>query len=246
MILEKDRKWCWPMLDSAVRVQPRSVAFFDVDETLITVKSMREFLRYHFACYGEPEDRFDVAWQALVDIAAATGSRTASNRAYYRNFAGRLVDVVTAHGRDWFDKAHRSADFLHRPVVEAFRRHVSDGAYTVLVSGSFAPCFHPIAEFLGADEVLCSQPAAVDGRYTGDVTVTMIGSEKANAATRLIAEQGVAATRCHAYGDHSSDLELLTVVGHPVVIGDDPVLSTIATERGWRRLPGITGVSKRP
>jgi HAD superfamily hydrolase (TIGR01490 family) len=216
-----------------------SVAFFDVDETLITMKSMIDFLAHHLACEGEPQGRFPAAKRHLADVATAHG-RAASNRAYYRLFAGAGVDAVAARGRDWF--AHRlvSRELFHPPAVAAFEHHRDRGDVTVLVSGSFSACLDPIAEHLGADRVLSSDPViGEDGRYTGDVHMAMIGERKGSSARELIRASGVDPADCHAYGDHASDLPLLAQVGHPVMVGDDALLSEQACGGGWLRLPGI-------
>jgi len=54
------------------------------------------------------------------------------------------------------------------------------------------------------------------------------------------AARGVDLRSSHAYGDHASDLPVLSLVGRPVVVGDDPVLAGHAALRGWTRLPGAS------
>lgn len=213
-------------------------AFFDVDETLITVKSMFEFLGYHLTRCGQHSSSLPAIRAELAEI-ARTSSRARSNRAYYRHFAGHDVATVAEHGREWFALAGSRAGFLHEPAVTALREHAAAGLPTVLVSGSFSACLDPIAELLGADAILCSTPIAVSGWYTGDVTTAMIGEEKGFAAARFIAERGLCGLASHAYADHESDLSLLRAVGHPVVVGSDPSLLAVAKRRGWQRLPGI-------
>jgi phosphoserine phosphatase len=61
----------------------------------------------------------------------------------------------------------------------------------------------------------------------------MIGRAKAEAVAKTAAGLGVSTQDCWGYGDHASDLGLLRAVGHPVVIGDDPVLAAHAREHGW-------------
>lgn len=69
----------------------------------------------------------------------------------------------------------------------------------------------------------------------------MIGSVKGRAARATAAVRGFDLAECSAYGDHSSDLELLASVGRPVVVGEDPVLADHAARAGWQRIvPGRT------
>ena len=219
--------------------RPARAAFFDVDETLITVKSMFRFLEFHLAAAGEPPSAYPAAVAHLRGLARAGVAREHANREYYRHFAGRDVAEVAQHGRAWFARERRERELFHPPTLAEFHEHARAGDLTVLVSGSFTPCLEPIAELIGADLVLCSAPEIHDGRYTGALRVPMIGAGKASAARAVMAAHGLDAGDCVAYGDHASDLPLLLSVGCPVVVGDDPVLVEQADRHGWRRLPGL-------
>ena len=215
------------------------VAFFDVDETLITGKSMFTFLRLHFELCGKPPAWYFAIADHLAAMAEAGASRADTNREYYRAFSGQPVRKIAEHGKRWFERSLSIPGFFHPPAVSALHRHRAAGDQTVLVSGSFSACLDPIAEALGADAVLCSEPIAADGIYTGEVAKTMIGDAKGIAAAEYARAHGIAPADCAAYGDHASDLALLSAVGHPPVVGADPVLAALATDLGWPRLPGI-------
>ncbi|MEU6673237.1 HAD family hydrolase [Streptomyces sp. NPDC046925] len=226
---------------------PPPVAFFDVDETLISVNSMARFLRHHLRARGRPRAAFDDAVRGLRALGAGGASRAEMARAYYRLYAGCDERELAAGGRDWFAAELRAGGLFLADSVAALREHRRRGEAVVLVSGSFAPCLDPVAKRLGvnADAVLCARPATVDGVLTGMVDGTMTGEEKAVAVRALLRERGISPDRCHAYGDHASDLPMLRAVGHPVVVGVDPVLLRHAGAGGWRRLPGAV-VSARP
>ncbi|MGX4691119.1 HAD-IB family hydrolase [Streptomyces sp. JNUCC 63] len=217
--------------------RPVRIAFFDVDETLIGVKSMFSFLEFHLA---DP-DRYRAAAGTLTRAARSGVPREETNRAYYRNFAGMERAAVVESGRRWFSGERRRAGFFHREAVGELRRLQAEGYRIALVSGSFRACLDPIAEHLGADHVLCSEPEVVAGRYTGEVLSTVIGEGKATAARALMDRSGARPEECAAYGDHASDLPLLTCVGRAGVVGDDPVLAGHARRLGWIRLPQAAG-----
>lgn len=214
--------------------QETKIAFFDVDETLITLKSMFRFLEHHL----DPEE-YEIAVTYLRDRAAAGTPREETNREYYRNFIGERATDVAASGQRWFAAEMARGGLFHDPAVAEFHRHRDAGAAIVLVSGSFSACLDPIADHLGADLVLSTVPEVLDGVYTGEVSTTVIGAGKAEAAREAMAKYGATPAECVAYGDHASDLPLLLAVGHGVVVGDDPVLLRHADEHGWDRLPGI-------
>lgn len=208
-------------------------AFFDVDETLITAKSMFEFLRYWLAHTGDDGTGYQRAAGALRAMSAQGHPREVVNRAYYRNYAGAPVDDVFAAGREWY------AEYRTRPTafvaagIAALAGHRTAGDTVVLVSGSFLACLAPLAADLAADRVLCTRVVVEDGTLTGDVVEPMIGRAKASAVTATIADLGLAPENCCGYGDHESDLDMLRIVGSPSVIGSDPTLTEHARDHGW-------------
>ncbi|MEU3337227.1 HAD-IB family hydrolase [Streptomyces sp. NPDC006668] len=224
---------------SEVADAPVEIAFFDVDETLITVKSMFRFLRFHYRERGLPPSVYEEAAGTLRRRSAAGVSRLVTNREYYRLYAGRPREELFAHGRAWFDAELAGGSLLHPPVVSALRRHRARGALIVLVSGSFRPCLEPVAELLGADEILCSEPEYADGVCTGLVEHPVIGVEKGRLARTLMRRRAVSPSRAAAYADHASDLDLLRSVGRPVAVGDDMVLGAHVAAVGGETLPGV-------
>jgi HAD superfamily hydrolase (TIGR01490 family) len=209
------------------------VAFFDVDETVVNAKTIFEFLRYRLASDGDGGERYD-AICAQLNAMRSSVDRTEVNRSYYRHYAGVAWERLIAEGRQWAREFLGRPDALVPAGVDALQRHRGTGHLVVLVSGSFLPCLAPIAEVLGADRVLCTEPVIDDhGVLTGEIIAPMVGTAKAAAAETLMIERGVDPCACYAYGDHASDLPLLRSVGNPTVIGSDPVLRAAAHEAGW-------------
>jgi HAD superfamily hydrolase (TIGR01490 family) len=217
----------------------RCAAFFDVDDTLIAVKSIFRFLAYDLAQRNRPPQEYADAMQQIGSLHAAGVSREDVNRAYFTLWTGLSERETAEHGRRWFESERDGGELFHPEVLAAFRRHAQAGHRTVLVSGSFPACLDPIAAFLNADAVLCSRPEVRDGRYTGRLDVPMIGAAKAAAIRAYGQIHGIDLSASYAYGDHSSDLRVLTLVGEPVVVGDDPILTENAIRLGWSRLPAF-------
>lgn len=215
----------------------KRAAFFDVDDTLITVKSMFAFLEYDIAASGRPPSDYRRAMEKLRSFRAAGASRLVTNRVFYANFIGRYEAEVAARGADWFHSAYERGGLFDHEVLSALRQHAGAGELIALVSGSFPACLESIAAFVGADLLVCSRPEVRDGRYTGELAVPMIGEGKAEAVRAEAAARGIDLEGCYAYGDHMSDLPLLELVGYPVVVGDDAVLSNHAARYGWSRWP---------
>ncbi|MFF6997590.1 HAD family hydrolase [Streptomyces sp. NPDC008313] len=219
----------------AAESRPAYLVFCDVDETLISCKSMFTFLRFQLVRRhgAEGAEEYERIAGELRRRSAAGESRASVNRAYYRSYAGESAAAMTALGREWFAlSAADHRDFFVPSTVAELARHRAAGAEIVLVSGSFAPCLDPIAEQVGATHVLCTSPVVEDGRYTGDVPEPVIGEGKRSAVLRLLSRYpGVSPRDCFAYGDHPSDFPMLDCVGHPRGVGDDPAVRDYLARR---------------
>lgn len=209
-----------------------SAAFFDVDETLIVVKSMFAFLRFYLRERGESPSVYDRFASQLSEAAADGVPRDEINRCYYRFYTGESAAKLAASGRRWFEQA-LTQDLWVAETEAAYRRHQEHGAKTGLVSGSFFACLDPIADHLGATWVNATQPLIRRGELTGEVDFPMIGAQKAAALDQRARRHDLDLTRCAAYGDHPSDLPMLEHVGFPVVVGHNPTLVDTAAVNGW-------------
>lgn len=215
----------------------RDAAFFDVDETLISIKSMFRFLEFYLARRGEEPGTYRRLAAELEAMVAAGRPRTEVNRAYYRYYARESVTELSRAGEDWLAQEAQRPGLLLAAAAE-LRGYAAAGVPTVLLSGSFFACLDPIAALLGAGEAHGTPVIIRRGVLTGAVAEPMIDRAKAAKLTHLCDQRGYDRLRCVAYGDHPSDLPMLTAAGTAVVAGDHPVMREAARERGWRRLPG--------
>lgn len=237
---------------SARSAESRPLAFFDMDETLISTKSMLDFLRHApdslWASLHAPtsilaaQTRGQAGIEQLAELGRRGAGRAEMNRAYYQLYAGVALCALRSAGRDWYTHfASRPAPYITAGVA-ALAEHRRAGHTVVLVSGSAHPFVDPVAEALGAGLALCTElEVDAKGLLTGGVTRTMIGTDKARAVTELRERLGVEARDCFAYGDHASDLPMLQAVGTAAVVGEDPALLHHARREGWLMLPGACG-----
>lgn len=210
-------------------------AFFYVDETLISVKSMFRFLEFYLEFRGEPPGTYQVMRDRLGSL-AATAPREEVNRAYYRLYEGEPVERLAAAGRAWLRAELDEPGFLLEGPVAEHAALRAAGVPTFLVSGSFFACLEPIGELLGAGEVHGAPVRVHRGRLTGEIDHPVIGAGKAHVARAVARLRGFDLERCVAYGDHASDLPMLEATGDAVVVGADPELLRHARARGWRVL----------
>jgi len=222
-------------VDSTTMVsKEKTYAFFDVDDTLIAVKSMFSFQDYWYSKYPDfkAQHAFDrdmnrrhepnVSWEKL-------------NALYYSHFSGRNVDALLACGKAWFDELENVQENLfHAPIVNVLRQHQAQGHEVVFVSGSFPAVLLPVAERLGVHTILAINMDVKNGHYTGRILPPQtIGEGKAQAIRDYLLQVGGEADNCYAYGDDISDLPMLKSVGKPHVVSGGRGLEKVAKQECW-------------
>jgi HAD superfamily hydrolase (TIGR01490 family) len=218
----------------------QNCAFFDVDETIITFKSM--FVFHEFMCEhsgllgrllgGARHRRF----MREVHRHLSEGQpREFINRLYYQQFQGRRQSDVTALIEQFYRWLHGTGRRVYNEnTLNIIRDHKNNGVAVVLVSGSFIELLQPIADFLGADRILATRMEVVRGVYTGEILPPqMIGAGKASSVRNFLSAEAAASATSWAYGDHHSDIGMLEQVDHPNIVSTDPELIALAVQRGW-------------
>jgi HAD superfamily hydrolase (TIGR01490 family) len=212
--------------------------FFDVDGTLIHIKSMLSFLKYfykrHFNFLGTL--RYFLYHQVTMFHEFVGTSREYLNRRYYQQYRGFSTEFVHNLGREWFQYEQSQTNPLFLSVVvDELINHQKLGATIVFVSGAFLPCLESLAKQLRVNHILSTQLEIINGKYTGKILPPQtIGSGKAEAIRTFLKEQNFHyPERCFAYGDHYSDIAMLAAVGYPHVIANDKRLEAYAKEKNW-------------
>jgi len=219
------------------RPMTESVAFFDVDDTLISVKSMLSFQDFWYEQTGDAEGQ-NAYRRDLEKHWHPDASWAFLNRLYYRHFAGRSEREVNELGVEWLARARaESASFYHPRPLEELRAHQREGRAVVFVSGSFPALLQPIARELGVEHVLATQLEVAEGCYTGEILPPQtIGEGKVTAIRTFLDAHGLAADQCYAYGDDISDFPMLEAVGRPTVVTGGRDLEARARSLGWRTI----------
>jgi len=123
---------------------------------------------------------------------------------------------------------------VYAEAADLIEEHRNSGRIVVIVSASPEEIVAPLGEYLGVDRVIASRALIDDdGRYTGEMAFYAYGSNKARAMQDLAAAEGIDLAASYAYSDSATDLPMLEVVGHPVVVNPDRELLRVAREREW-------------
>ncbi len=215
-----------------VRKEPRVGAFFDMDKTLIAENSGTLFFKHR---YGRGELG---GWDLAKGLAA------------YLQYKIGILDI-----RSWTREAMqqfrgqseralvREANLIFRDLVkptvypeaeELVRRHREQGHVVAIVSGATRYIVKPLAESLGVKHYLYTRLETENGRFTGRVIEPICFEEgKIYWLQQFIDEHNIDLARSYFYTDSITDLPLLDLVGHPVVVNPDPRLYRTALRRRW-------------
>jgi putative phosphoserine phosphatase/1-acylglycerol-3-phosphate O-acyltransferase len=217
---------------SSSRRTLRIGAFFDMDKTLIAENSGAVYMKHRFA-EGEIS-----SWELLrgvgdylryklgvLDIGA--WARTAM-----REMEGRSEAEVAAEGLGIY--RDQIADLVYPRAREIVRHHLDEGHVVAIVSGATRYVVEPLARDLGVEHSLYTRLEVVSGRFTGRVIEPLCFEEgKIYWLHQFIEDHQIDLARSWFYTDSVTDLPLLDLVGHPIVVNPDPLLYRTAVRRRW-------------
>lgn len=212
--------------------------FFDVDETLISGKSL--LLVFEYYCQQTRQaDLFASVTRCMSEQLSQGVHRDQVNKYFYSNFKGIARDDMVLAANSWFAKNYGRSGFFCEVVVDALRFHQRQGDRVVLLSGSFLEALVPIARYLQvrAGDCLCIALGCLGGVYTGGIVgVQTIGEGKKAAVEKFVADNQLSLKNSFAYGDHVSDKFFMEMAANPVVVGDDSGLMALAKQKKWRQM----------
>jgi HAD superfamily hydrolase (TIGR01490 family) len=214
------------------RVRPRVGAFFDMDKTLIAENSGALFMRYRY------EQGQLSGWELASGLAAYLQYKVGilDIRAWTADamlqFAGESERSLSREAQVWFDQW--VAPTIYPEAFELVRHHQEAGHVVVIVSGATKYVVKPLAARLGVKHILYTRLEVERGRFTGRVVEPICFEEgKIYWLQHLVDEQRIDLAKSWFYTDSVTDLPLLELVGHPVVVNPDPRLYRVAARRHW-------------
>ena len=213
---------------------PRTAAFFDLDKTVIAKSSTLAFSKPFFS-QGLLNRRAVLKAsyaQFLFLMSGADGEQMDRMRSYVTSMCTgwdvEQVSMIVA------ETLHEIVDpLVFAEAAELIADHKLCGRDVVIVSASGEEVVAPIARALGATHAMATRMVVEDGRYTGEIGFYCFGEGKAEAVRALAALEGYALEHCYAYSDSSTDLPMLTAVGHAAAVNPDRQLRREADARGW-------------
>lgn len=211
--------------------QSQTAAFFDVDRTLVVPRSMEQlFIPFLIKRrYLKAGDLARYLGSIARNLPSLDSSFLRENKLHFKDkdpgelkrlaaecFAKSIKPQISPQGRG--------------KVAE----HQSAGHLIVLISGTLEPLAMCLCDELGADLALATRLCQEDGYLMGTLCNRRpYGPEKARLVRQVARDYGLDLARCWAYGDHHSDVDILSTVGNPVAVNPDFNLKQTAKQRGW-------------
>lgn len=215
---------------------PTAAAFFDLDKTIIAKSSTLAFGRplykagflnrrallkagiaqIVYVMVGADHDQLEKVREQLLAL----------TKGWDREQVGELV-------KETVDEI--VAPLVYAEALAIIDEHHRAGRKVVIISSSPEEVVRPLAVYLGVDDVIATRSkSGPDGRYTGELDFYAYGPGKAEAIRELAELENINLADSYSYSDSATDLPMLEVVGHPVVVNPDKDLEEIATARDWQ------------
>lgn len=209
------------------------IAFFDLDNTLITSNSGKLLVREARAKgMMNLHDLIRALWMsALYKLNLMDTEKIIAGMLQWLN--GVPVKKINELASEVFLKK------MIRTISDEARSeilwHRERNAATVILSSALYPVCQAAADHLNIDSIICTQLETVDGLYTGKPEgMPCFGKEKAIRLIEYCEKNNNKVEDAWYYGDSFSDFQALQVVGTPVCVNPDGKLLKAANENNWR------------
>jgi HAD superfamily hydrolase (TIGR01490 family) len=212
----------------------RGAAFFDLDRTLMAGSSGLYWARAgggaglltrrRIARYGWENLKFRLRGstdQATDRVRREVGEMISGQRVIdLQRLAPRVLAGVLPR--------------LYPQMLDVAHAHQDAGRPVYICTAASQEMAEMLAHVLSFDGALGARSEVVDGRYTGRPAGPFTYREGKAVAMRELADaQGIDLAASYAYSDSESDLPMLRIVGHPVVVNPDAELRRVAREEDW-------------
>lgn len=133
---------------------------------------------------------------------------------------------------DFFDTVLHSK--IYPDAVALVKKHQEESREVILVSNAVDILVQKISAYVHATTYLSTKLEVVQGVCTGNIVgEIMYGREKLHAVEKYAEAQGVSLENSWSYGDHRSDIFLLSHTTHPYAVNPEKKLKETAILNGW-------------
>ncbi|WP_415882758.1 HAD family hydrolase [Neptuniibacter sp. QD34_54] len=210
-----------------------SLAIFDLDNTLLAGDSDHAW--GEFLCE-----------KGIVD----SDEYSRANDYFYEQYKNGGLDIfeflafalkpLAQMQRAELDKLH--LEFMESKIIpimlpkaaELLQNHREQGDYLLIITATNRFVTGPIADKLGVDDIIATDPEEVDGEYTGKVAgIPCFQDGKVTRLNEWLKHNDFNLEGSYFYSDSHNDLPLLEKVTHPVAVNPDETLEDHANAKLW-------------
>ncbi len=210
-----------------------ALAIFDLDNTLIGGDSDVLWGRY-------------LGQHGLVDV---TAMERQQERFYQDYLSGSLdideflrfqLHILSQHDTETLASWQQAyVEEQIKPILlpqadELLNKHRAAGDTLMIITATNRFLTQPIAELLGIDLLIATEPEFLDGRYTGRVEgIPSFAEGKVARLRQWLSDNREDLEGSWFYSDSHNDLPLLNLVEHAVAVDPDEKLAEAARRNGW-------------
>jgi len=210
-----------------------TLAIFDLDNTLINGDSDHawgEFLvqqqKVDAATYQNKNDDFlEQYTQGKLDIFE------------YLEFVLEPLTQLSSETRSGLQTLFLKTQvesMLQKKAFELLEKHRSQGHFILIITATNRFITGPIAERLGVDDLIATEPEIINGNYTGKISGTPCYQEgKIKRLNEWLKNKPYNMEGSYFYSDSHNDLPLLKLVDHPIAVDADDKLTAHAKQHQW-------------
>ena len=207
-------------------------AFFDLDRSLISGFSAKEFFRKRLKSGKMKPKEIAMQFGGIMVYAARNKNFASLASIGAKGVKGVKEKVFIEMGEQvYMEKLSKDIYPEARALVDA---HLEQGHTVAIISAATPYQVNPIARDLGIDHILCTRMKVKNGKFTGKIIEPACwGEGKAIAGRELAEEHNLDLSKSHFYTDSVEDLPLLEIVGNPHPLNPDNELAALAYENDW-------------
>ncbi|MBI2082214.1 MAG: HAD-IB family hydrolase [Deltaproteobacteria bacterium] len=210
----------------------KSIAFFDVDETLVDGNS-GYYTTLRLVRHGILKKRR--LFQAIYYSLANLFSHQDVHKIYriaIADMAGMTLEHAFEIGRECLEKDIKPR--LYSKGIEQIRQHKEAGDVVILLTSGPYMTIQPLSEYLGVDGFHASGPKIENGILINELQLPLCyGEDKLHYAEESCRKYNIPLSACTFYSNDITDLKLLEKVKYPCAVNPHKDLEKIAKERGW-------------
>lgn len=212
------------------------LVFFDLDDTIIRGQSQKFLIDYAFK---KKKISFSIyiyilIWFFLYKLGLLKDVVKIREKAF-RFFNGWSEQDLEKLLIDFFNSKIKKR--IYKNFFNVLNYHRKNGAVIILLSASIYPLVKIIADSLKIDFCIATKLEKNNGLYTGKIDGDIIyGIKKRDAVIDFLKENNVSLRGSYAYGDHTSDLYLLSIVENPFIVNPNKYMENIVNKKNWNKI----------